>query len=111
MFFVFFISEDTSKFHRALVFSDGNAIYQADIRSVTAVFSTYEINRVYESTLGTIQFLTLDMVDRNVIFATDTQIYSLKIDMLNALPQLIVSSTSVITGTVDSRYLELAYLE
>ena len=85
-------------YHRAIVVSDGSAIYLIDIRSLAGNRTAYPMKNIYTSTVGKIKFMALDMVDRNIIFATDDEIYSVKIDVSNASAQHIVSSPNTITG-------------
>ena len=95
------IPVDTSTFHRSLVFTDGVAIYQADIRSVTAVLSAYPLKTIDVSAAGHtgLRFLTMDVADRIVFFTTnDLEIHSFNIDMLNPIVDHVVSSTSTITS-------------
>ena len=95
------IPVDTSTFHRSLVFTDGAAIYQADIRSVTAVLSAYPLKTIDVSAAAYtgLRFLTMDVADRIVFFTTnDLEIHSFNIDMLNPIVDHVVSSTSTITS-------------
>ena len=92
-----FVTEDTSKYHRALVLADSHSIYLADVRCLTAVFSTYQHTQIYNTT-RTIKFLAADMVDRKIFYATDTEIWSLPVDMATPQEQLIVTSQYTITG-------------
>ena len=102
-----FISEDTSKYHRALVLADSHSIYLADIRCLTAVFSTYQHTEIY-STNETIKFLTVDMMERKVIFAIGTEIYSLAVDSASPTAQHIVTSQHSVTGELYCFYCYIA---
>ena len=95
IFYIF--SEDTSKYHRAIVLADSHSIYLADVRCLTAVFSTYQHTQIY-STSKTIKFIAVDMVDRKIFFATDTDISYVVIDMDNPREEHVVTSQYDITG-------------
>ena len=96
-----FVTEDTSKYHRALVLADSHAIYLADVRCLTAVFSTYQHTQIYTTT-RTIKYLAVDMVDRKIFYATDTEIWSVVVDMETPQDQLIINSQNTITGGLIS---------
>ena len=104
----------TSTFHRSLVFTDGAAIYQADIRSVTAVLSAYPLKTINISAAGYtgLRFLTMDVADRIVFFTTnDLEIHSFNIDMLNPIVDHVVSSTSTITSKLHSHSHDIRYYD
>ena len=95
--FIYIFLEDTSKYHRAIVLADSHSIYLADVRCLTAVFSTYQHTQIY-STSQTIMFIAVDMVDRKIFFATDTDISYVVIDMVSPREVHVVTSQYRITG-------------
>lgn len=96
---LFIIAEDTSNYHRALILSSRDSIYLADVRCLAASFTEYSHKHIYTSTVGQIKFLTVDMIERKVIFATNTDIYTMAVDMTQLVAQHIVTSQENITGT------------
>ena len=107
------LPEDTGAYHRGVVFSDDQGIYVADIRVFTVEFSNFNYKTIYSSSngpVGEIRFMTVDAVDRSVVFvANGTDIYSMNIDVANPQPKHIISSTNP-TDDITGRFHIWYYL-
>ncbi|XP_053381660.1 low-density lipoprotein receptor-related protein 4-like [Mercenaria mercenaria] len=94
--------EDLGKFHRALMWSNRSAICMTDIRSLTSNGHTDSASCFFSG--GTdISHFDIDMIERKVIFADGTDIFSANIGQ-NPVKQRLLSATGEITGlAVDWR--------